>query len=433
MTQATAPSPSTSLGTELPEHLRFADNTRENIVDVVDDKKFRAVVFVGDLLTQAYKQAPMYRVGGKLFANTYTVPNNFVARCAITPLVEGMLSINKHLVHPNERKNYIQAYRKRNALLNPATGERGDIVIGKSPETKHLIFKKVYPIQEIGEIAYRNDGCVELTMFSNAQDVLEAQYHYFPDWSRIVKGLVQLPKRKVELVEFIENRRAAAKSSSLIAVGDALIQSCDQFEIWGKEYVDKQTAAIEDSKDVKGYKFRYDEISERLFTFLDITRRDSFVEDFARSAADMTRQAQSGGSDPELKEAMKLMATAVTSMSQILANQQGIKIGDTAPGAEKPPVDTGMDSEQHMQDTLENVVVEEIEVEEEPATATSETDEIALDEEDEEDVNRPLTDEEIRSGNCGDVNASGDPCKGKVVKRLNDKLYCQYHPKAASE
>lgn len=436
MTSATA---TAALGQELPEHLRFTENSSENIVDVVDDKKYRAVFFAGDTLTLQYKQAKMYRMGGKLFPNCKTVPENFVSRCAITPLHDGMHSINKQLIKPEERPNYIQAYKKRNVLLNPATGERGDVIIGKSPGTKHLIFKKVYPIQEIGEIAYRNDGVVEMTMFSNAKEVIEAQFHYFPDWSRIVKGAVQLPKRKVELVDFINNRMAQAKSRSLIAVGEAMIQSCDQLEIWGKEYVDKQTMAIEDSKTVKGYTFRYDEISERLFVFLDITRRDSFVEDFARNAADLSRQAQSsgGGLNPDVQEAIKTLATAVTSMSQILATQQGIQIGSTKPEESKPPVDNGMDAEQHLEEALrvddpgELIEEENIVVDQEVKAVAS--DEIDLDDE-EEDDNAPLTDEELRLGHCGSVNSKSEPCQGKVEKRIGGTLYCKYHgPKPAEE
>ncbi len=405
----------------LPPHLQF-DNEQVTQIEVVDDKRYRAVVFIGDVLTQEIKQAPMYRRGGRLFTGKYTLPFNFVQRCAITPLREGMVPVSIDMIHPAERKNYIQQYTIKNALINPVTGERGDVTIGKKGTmTGHLLFKKVFPQSEIAQIAYLNDGVVEVVAVNSAKDVRDAQYHYFPDWNRIVSGAVQLPSRLVQLQEFIGERMAKAMSADLKSVGEAYLQSCDQFMLWGQNYVKRQSEFIEIAKKAPGAVVAtYDEISERLFVFLDITRRDAFVDDFARNAAN------SAAGNANVGEAI----SKLTDIAQLLANTQGISIGTKQPEspAETLPQHAEMTSEQLSEEMMsEHVVVETVVEDANGPVDTNE--EIGLDDQDDM-ATQALTEEEKTQGKCSDTNAEGKPCSAKPTRRIDHKLYCNHHPKA---
>lgn len=402
----------------LPPHLQF-DQTSENVIEAVDDKRYRAIVFVGDVLTQAIKQSQMYRLGGRLFPHILTVPFKFAARCAITPLHEAYTSVSASLVSPPERQNYIPKYTIKNALLNPATGKRGDIVVGgKGTPSSHLLFKKVFPASEIGTIAYRNDGVVEILALERPQDVLDAQYHFFPDWNRIVTGAVQLPTRLAQLREYLAERTAKTMSPAMRAVGAAYDQSCDQYAVWGKDYIDQQTAIIQGAKQFPGVVQRYDEVAERLFIALELTRQDNLIQDFARN------QNAADERGAKIENALEMMA-------QILANQQGINIGDTK--SNEPVIPThlpDLSAEQAYNESVlgQSVVEEDDDSDGDHKTDDAESEGIVLDDSETEEA-EALTEEELAIGKCSEENAEGKPCGMKPSRRIDGKLYCRYHPK----
>lgn len=426
MTQATA------LGQtqDLPAHLQF-DQETTNVVEVVDDKKYRAVVFVGDVLPLSVKASPIYKLGGRLFPYCLTIPFQFVGRCAITPMLkDAYASVAASLIDPMERKNYVPSYTKKNVLINPATGKRGDVVIGKKGTmSSHLLFKKVLPASEIGLVAYQNNGVVEITSLTRGQDVLDAQYHYFPDWLTVVRGKTDLiPLRLSQLREFLENRMEKTLSPAMRAVGEAYLQSCDQYEIWGKEYIDQQTSIIKGAEKFPAVVQRYDEIAERLFITLELSRPDNLIKDIVK---DHNRQAEK---DASMDTALKMLAEGQALMAKILANQQGVAIGETAPDPEAAATvpDPGLSPEQLFEETVgageaEVVVEEDQATDDELAGKAKEQDddEIVLDEVDQ------LTEEELAIGKCADTNSEGKECLGKIVKKVDGLLYCRYHPRTA--
>lgn len=296
------------MSNQIPPHLQMGNNQSEVVVERVEDKRMKTVFFCGDVLTLRQKQAAMFRLGGRIYSEVKTVPNNFVNRCAITALEQGMNSQHKNLIDPKEHKNYVQSYIKRN-VWNPMRGRFEDVEVGKSGASADLLFRPVYPVQELGQIANRGDGTVPVPNLEDAEDIKEAQLHYFPEWVKFVTNQTLLPDVLRDLEDQINDRRAHARSESLREVGDALLNSCAQYRLWGKEYVDYQTNLIDEAKKFPGVNQRYDEISERLFVALEITRQDSLITDFARN---QNRQVESDG---DIKTAIGLMA-------QILARQE---------------------------------------------------------------------------------------------------------------
>ena len=333
---------------EVPPHLQMGQNQSDIILDRAEDKRFVAVFYIGDWLVNSQKKSDAYRLGGKLFPDAKCVPNNFVTRCAITPLKQGMMSVNSALIEKTERRNYLKSYVATN-IWNPATERFENVHVGTAGASAGLLFKPIYPAAELGQIAGRSDGVVYVPGLENASDVKEAQMHYFPDWLEIVSGRKFLPVRLAHLEDLLGNRMAQAHDEALARVGQAILQSCRDYRLFGKAYIDYQTSVIKDAEKVAGVFQRYDEIAERLFEQLEITRQDSLITDFAR------QNNQTAETTEEFKKAMILLANAsvnspasseIAELKSIVANLAKVVAGQAAlqaqPMPPAPPVPTDL-------------------------------------------------------------------------------------------
>lgn len=339
---------------QIPPHLQMGQNQSDIIVERAEDKRFVAVFFVGDMLVDSQKKADAYRLGGKLFPEAKCVPNNFVTRCAITPLKQGMMSVNSALIEKTERRNYLRSYTATN-IWNPATGQFENVTVGTSGASAGLLFKPIYPVTELGQIISPWDGIVPSGVVyvpgvESPQDVKEAQLFYFPDWIEIISGRKSLPVRLAHLEDIIGNRIQQSRHEAMARVGEAILQSCRDYRSFGKAYIAYQTTQIKDAEKVPGVFQRYDEIAERLFEQLEITRSDSLITDFARqnnSNAETTDKIADAISllakntqnqpaqNPAMDEMMKAIAVLANSITEI-------KNGLTAPMPTQPPVPTNV-------------------------------------------------------------------------------------------
>jgi hypothetical protein len=303
----------------------------EAIVEQPKELAIQCVVFIGDVLSTRQKQAPKARLGGKLFAvNEFkTVPDAIVKRCAITRLRKGFMSIHKQLVEEKDWTKYTQAYKLKNQW-NPGTREFEDLIVGMDGASKDLLFREIRPIKELGRIAGVQNGVVALDEncgISSSKDIVEAQMHYFPAWLEISAGQKFFPATLRELQDIIADRRDRTLSPHLRAIGDAYLQSCSDFYDWGKAYIDYQTSVIEETKKTPGGA-RYDEVGERLFKFLGLTRQDGLVQDFA------TAQNAQASQNTQLAEAMAMMAKSQARMDSVLSFIAERQLGDV-------PAETG--------------------------------------------------------------------------------------------
>jgi hypothetical protein len=213
------------------------------------------------------------------------------------------MSIHKQLVEEKDWTKYTQAYKLRNQW-NLATGQFEDLIVGMDGSSKDLLFREIRPIKELGRIAGVQNGVValdELCGISSKNDIIEAQMHYFPAWLEISAGQQFFPATLRELQDSIEDRRERTLSPHLRAIGDAYIQSCSDFYDWGKAYIDYQTSVIKETEKTPGGA-RYDEIGERLFKFLGLTRQDSLVQNLTSAQNAQTSQ------NTQLAEAMAMLA-----------------------------------------------------------------------------------------------------------------------------
>jgi DNA polymerase-1 len=197
-----------------------------------------------------------------------------------------MRSVHKNLIDPKTYENWIQSYTLKNQW-NPESRAFEDITVGVSGASAALLFKPINPVSEVGRVADTRTGVIALDAdcgIKSGQDITEAQLFYFPNWIDILQGKATLPETLIELQDQINNRRDAALSSELRAIGDAYLLSCSEFYDWGKAYVDYQTMAIKETEAKPGG-VRYDEVAERLFKMLNLTREDKLVQTFASNQA----------------------------------------------------------------------------------------------------------------------------------------------------
>lgn len=321
--------------------MQFATEDNEFVVERPKALDIYCVVYVGDILTVRQKRSPLYRLGGKLFPfpDFYTVPNNVTPRCTITRLRKAMRSVHKNLIDPKTYENWIQSYTLKNQW-NPESRAFEDITVGVSGASAALLFKPINPVSEIGRVADTRTGVIALEAecgIKSGQDITEAQLFYFPNWIDILQGKATLPETLIELQDHINNRRDAALSSELRAIGDAYLLSCSEFYDWGKAYVDYQTMAIKETEAKPGG-VRYDEVAERLFKMLNLTREDKLVQSFA------SNQAAAESANTAMATAIAKLAETQGQSTQWMQNalqvMMQIATGKeiTAPLADQPPV-----------------------------------------------------------------------------------------------
>lgn len=294
----------------------------EVIVERAEDKSLKVIVFVGDFLTDEQKQMPGYELGGKLFPEAKTLQPNLLVRCALTPLKQGMMSISKHLVDKKDWKNYISSFVLTNQW-NPAKRQFENVRVGADENSQNLIYRPIYPISEIGSFTGKQDGVVEVRGLNSVKDIEQAQFYYFPDWIEIVTRRKSLPRLLRQLRDQIQEAMTRTKDQTLISVGEAYLRSCDQLQSFGKRYIKFQTGLIKEAEKHQGVDQHYDEIAERFFEYLELTREDALIKNFA------VQQNQSLESNNQIQ-------TAITLMSQILANQQK-QVVTPAPVNSAPP------------------------------------------------------------------------------------------------
>lgn len=303
----------------------------ERITATPKELAVQCVVFVGNLLTTRQMKSPSYRLGGKLFPwpDFYTVPNGIVPRCFITRLQKNYRSIPKSAVQKEQWPMWVESYTLKNHW-DTATQTFHDVEVGGSGPGLDLLYKPISPIHEIGRIAGKNEGVVALDEdcgIASGEDIKAAQFHYFPqgsklDWLKLLMQEQSFPVLLRDLEDHIRNRREQTNSANMRAIGDAYLMSCSDYrEAAKRDRIDVQTAAIKETEKFAGGA-RYDEVVERMFKELELTRQDQLHEGLARSQNEQASQSAD-------------IATAITLMSQIIAKQNQAEA--TLPPAEQQP------------------------------------------------------------------------------------------------
>lgn len=313
----------------------------------------QCVVYVGNILTYEQMRSPRCSLGGKLFPwpDFLTVKKGIVPTCEITRLRKvAYRSVHKSQIKEDQWPMWTPAYTLRNQW-DPAQQRFVDITVGVDGASKDLLFKELRVSQELGRIAGKADGVIALDErcgITRGEDIKEAQLHYFPNWLEIKVGTKVLPVTLAELQAHLNDRRAAAQSASLRAIGDAYLRSCTEFEMWGKAYIAFQTGIIETTKDHPG-SFVYDEISERLFTMLKVTRKDALVESFAQN------QAAQAETDTTLKQSMAKLAQGIEQLSVFIASGGKLPV---SPEADAPTPATLAEAAADLERAIEDDIAE---------------------------------------------------------------------------
>lgn len=266
---------------DIPSHLVLQES--ETIVRHKADDLPRAVFFAGDTLPGALKRIPTYRLGGRL-VEQQTVPGGILTRCAITRLEKTYLAVHKNLVEAKERKNYIQSYTKTN-VWNPATRAFETVEIGGDGASADLIFKELFPSQQIGQLTGKQNGVVEIPIVRNLDDIKTAQMFYFPDWFEYLTGQLKMPATLPALTDHLRKRIQATTGTDMRQIGEAMLESCRQYREWAIQYTAFQSKQIKDAEKTPGVYQGYSEVAERLFAEVGIARADNMTENFSANMA----------------------------------------------------------------------------------------------------------------------------------------------------
>lgn len=337
----------------MPPHLANQDS--EFIVEKPPEKAIYCTIFVGNTLTALQMRNPTRRLGGKLLGALQdypTVPNAFIPSCQITRLKTAMRGINQGGLEPKTTGLYVQQYTAKN-VWNSLTGQFEDATYGApNTDTEFLVFKEIRPSQQLEAVlGHKSTGVVLIDDgINSASDITEAQYHYFPNWNDVLLGTAPLPERLAVLEEHLRERQAKSLSPEMRAVGNAFLASCDSYRTWGTGYVTYQGQIIKETEKTPGA--RYDEISERLFKQLDLTREDLLIQDIARASG------ASGEHSGQIAQALASLAETQKLMAQVQAEQRGIVV---APVVEAPPAPQTVQEAvaEFKATTEENIVTEE--------------------------------------------------------------------------
>ena len=307
----------TAIAKTSPLSPNFGLETEEEqlIVEKPIDLAIHCVVFIGDMMSEKQKRMPLFRLGGMAFPGPpefYTIRNNNIPQCGITRLHKGYRGIHKNHIPEKEQQHWIASYKLTNHW-NPETQSFQNIEVGTAGMSLPLLYKEIKPINEIGRIT--RNGVVALNEncgIGSGADIREAQLFYFPNWLSIVAGSAQLPETLIELQDHIDNRREQAYSNELRAVGDAYLQSCSDFYDFGRNYTEYQSQIIKETEKWPGGA-RYDELAERMFRFLGLTREDKLVQNFASNQADQQT------ANKMMVESIQMMAQNGTKMDSVLS------------------------------------------------------------------------------------------------------------------
>lgn len=231
------------------------------------------VFFAGDLIAPAVKATnPHWAFGGVLRPNSLTLAyrTGYVRRCEITPLRQNMVSENKVNVPPAARPHMISGYTVQVGTEIKQYG------VDSNGQPDGLLRTAFYPADEISTLTGQVDGLIEMPV-KNAAELERAQLFLFPNWEAISIGIESLPEKLGELRAYFQGRLKEAQQSGdafLIAVTNAALQSCFNFQTWGQTQINSANSLYDTAK-AKGWAIGYGGTAEMLFTQLGMPRRDN--------------------------------------------------------------------------------------------------------------------------------------------------------------
>lgn len=309
--------------------------------DDIDKTKERYVFFPGDLITPRRKQETreMQAIGiaidGRPFRVTVNGGEDYQHRCLvrtkgivprafITPLEIGANWVPPELV-PAGADTFAP-------MQNDDFTVRGGVAVGT--KSKYLVGEKYFPGHAIAwmlSFARNNGGfsrgLVEINQLfgQSFKDgaPMELQRLYFPNYPI-------LPVRLSELQSDIQDVMKA-QQGTVREIGQLFLHACDEFRIWGTNFVAVEHGQIKIGTHASGHVYEYSDTAQLLMEQLEITRQDQQFQTVARMQEEQARAStlmmqaltEKDSTDEDMKrmfmasienqnKIMQMLATALT-------------------------------------------------------------------------------------------------------------------------
>lgn len=274
-------------------------------------KPATAYIFTAmDSITQDVKHKnPGWRKGGALRPDYRTLMylTGYIERGRIVEMRQQMESAREGMFEPTVRKHMPKTYR-----VNENGQERQiGIVTQQSPVTGEieqvhdgLLRHAIYPSDDIEILTGKLDGIVKMPVRTRAE-AAAAEAFLYPEGISLPTGLAQTRA-------YFEGRKAVATNEFQLAVAEAALKSCDQYETWALGKIDEQNSRYDEHKG-KGWPFSYSPESLMCFDQLGIPRRDN-VDRAAQGRIDEIARKQD--------ETNATLGVALNRIADIFAGQQ---------------------------------------------------------------------------------------------------------------
>lgn len=228
----------------------------------------RVLFFAHDTITdQEKRELPFKEFGGIYLPHIQTLRDtkHMLYRCRLTQLPPFKMIGDWDMMLPPEARQDGGRWTRSFTQTVVENGQAKDVTINGFLESKidedgnfkqkrstHLLFSKRYPLHEAREATRRTGtrtpgGVVDIEALLNAtaEEIMEAQYFFFPEWDEVTRGEVQLPATTKGLQEHLKVRVEAIKDlpwsgekkAKYYSIGKDMIRSSTEYDRTVKEAI----------------------------------------------------------------------------------------------------------------------------------------------------------------------------------------------------
>lgn len=245
----------------------------------------RWVFFPGDVLSVAFKKDhPHFHKDGGIEVQAVTLAhsNGFIRRGRFTPMVhwaEGEIAehANKNGRHPalNDvipvappEGGETKSFHTRSALLGVGRAPRSEMsqVLNVNYKGTRYGVTEITPLFDVEPEQFGETGYPDL-FFSGQYDT------------------PAFPRKLSELRKLIKSARGTGDKFHTTKM--ELLASCDQFEVFGKTYLEAQNNLVRQPPTEQGFVFTYSQLADVLFEQIEYERVDTYLNKQARQGTDV--------------------------------------------------------------------------------------------------------------------------------------------------
>lgn len=147
----------------------------------------------------------------------------------------------------------------------------------------------------------------------------EVQKFFFPDWDEYKTYVKDMPYNLMWTRRQVEDRAGSTSETFFHNVAEDCLTAIENTYAWGIDRLKVESTLVKTPPPPgTGFVFRYSELAEQLFGFLDQQRDDFLRQDFGNS------NGNGGVNNADLQRVVTQLAESQALIVQLLSNQQGL-------------------------------------------------------------------------------------------------------------